>query len=135
MARGRGNTQKSETWKELKGGAYGLFGDDAELAAGVATAAGKLERRVARGHAAAQDHVHERAPHAADYSLPARCEPSPCWSLSGQSKLSELTSRLREEGKTKMRVVYYLRCVACLSCFAGPTPLSSSLGLSRHVTV
>ena len=44
-------------------GAYGLFGDDAELTAWVPAAAGELERGVARGHAAAQDHVHERAPH------------------------------------------------------------------------
>lgn len=52
--------------KKSKGSrAYGLFGDDAELAAGVAAAAGELERGVPRGHAAAQDHVHERTPHPA----------------------------------------------------------------------
>ena len=56
-------------------GAYGLFGDDAELSAGVPSAAGELERGVARGHAAAQDHVHERAPHPPPFLLPPRCGP------------------------------------------------------------
>jgi hypothetical protein len=49
--------------ERVGGSAHGLFGDDAELAAGVAAAAGELERGVAGGHAAAQDDVHERAPH------------------------------------------------------------------------
>lgn len=41
-----------------------LVGDDAELLAGcAAVAADELERRVAGGHAAAQDHVLERAAH------------------------------------------------------------------------
>lgn len=44
--------------------AYGLVGDDAELAGATVTAAAdELERRVARGHAAAQYHVRERAAH------------------------------------------------------------------------
>lgn len=52
--------------EQQKGGreAYSLVGDDAELAGGgVAAAADELERRVARGHAAAKDHVRERAAH------------------------------------------------------------------------
>ena len=56
--------QKANRLEKKEGkSAHGLFGDDAELAAGVAAAAGELERGVARGHAAAQDDVHERAPH------------------------------------------------------------------------
>ena len=65
----KGFLKAGEHSEERKGGsAHGLFGDDAELAAGVAAAAGELERGVARGHAAAEDNVDERAPHPVGFS-------------------------------------------------------------------